>query len=266
MDLRDSALPLVFVHGTRVSGTMWHPVMAAVDARAEAHADSRNASRTEARRRTAAPDLPGHGRRRGEPFTMDAAVEAVADAVDELGGKALLVGLSLGGYVSIATAARHPDRVAGLLAIGCTAAPRGPYATLLRRQFRLAARYAGTAERLSVRGFRRMLPAPAAEAMSAGGLSCEVMADVADAVTGMDPIVALGAYPGPVWLANGARDPFRSDERAFLAACRDGRLSVWPGLGHLTPLADPQALARTVLDAATVAEDVDATAGQAIGT
>ncbi|MEU8890107.1 alpha/beta hydrolase [Streptomyces sp. NPDC048442] len=256
MELQASALPLVFVHGTRVSGTMWHPVMAAVDDRA----DSCIATPTESRRRMAAPDLPGHGRRRGESFTMDAAVEAVADAVDELGGKAMLVGLSLGGYVAIATAARHPDRVAGLLAIGCTAAPRGAYATFLRRQFRLATRHAGTAERLSVRGFRRMLPPPAAEAMSAGGLSCEVMADVADAVTGMDPIAALGAYPGPVWLANGARDPFRSDERAFLAACRDGRLTVWPGLGHLTPLADPQALARTVLDAATVAGHLNRTA------
>ncbi|MGW7415265.1 alpha/beta fold hydrolase [Streptomyces sp. NPDC054863] len=254
MEIQGSALPVVFVHGIRVSGTMWHPVMAAVDARADARTDTSSDSRTEARRRTAAPDLPGHGRRRGEPFSMDAAVDVVADAVDELGGKALLVGLSTGGYVSIATAARYPGRVAGLLAIGCTAAPRGAYATLLRQQFRLASRHSGTAERLSVRGFRRMLPAPAAQAMSAGGLSCEVMADVADSITGMDPIAALAAYPGPVWLANGARDPFRSDERAFLAACRDGRLTVWPGLGHLTPLADPQALARTVLDAAMVAE------------
>ncbi|MFI0904400.1 alpha/beta fold hydrolase [Streptomyces sioyaensis] len=42
-------------------------------------------------------DLPGHGSRRGEPFTIAGAVAAVADAIDELGGRALLVGLSLGG-------------------------------------------------------------------------------------------------------------------------------------------------------------------------
>ncbi|MCX5206509.1 alpha/beta hydrolase [Streptomyces sp. NBC_00237] len=241
MEPNDSALPLVFLHGVRVSGTMWHPVMEAVDA-GSGH------------RRMVAPDLPGHGRRRGERFTIDAAVDAVAEAIDELGGRALLVGLSAGGYVSIATAARHPGRVAGVLALGCTGVPRGVYASVFRQQFHLGARYPEVAEWLSVRGFRRTLSARAAEAMTAGGLSCEVMGDVADAITGLDPLGLLAQYPGPVWLVNGARDPFRGDERAFLAACRDGRLAVWPGLGHLTTLSDPRALARTVLDVTAAVE------------
>jgi pimeloyl-ACP methyl ester carboxylesterase len=48
------------------------------------------------------------------PYDMDAACEVVADCITELGGRALVVGLSLGGYVGIATAARHPALVAGL--------------------------------------------------------------------------------------------------------------------------------------------------------
>ncbi|GAA3491602.1 alpha/beta hydrolase [Streptomyces cremeus] len=247
-----SVLPVVFLHGVRVSGTMWHPVMRALDA-------------GPARRRAVAPDLPGHGRRRGERFTMDGAVGAAAAAIDELGGRALLVGLSTGGYVSIATAARHPEKVAGVLALGCTARPRGVYASLLLRQFHLAARHPETAERLSVRGFRRVLSAPAAAAMSAGGLSCEAMGDVADAVTATDPVALLADYPGPVWLVNGSRDPFRGDERAFLAACRDGRLAVWPGFGHLSTLSDPQAVARTVQDLAAVVEHRECAAGQGPG-
>lgn len=233
-----SPLPLVLLHGTRVSRTMWQPVMEIVAAH----------------RPVAAPDLPGHGRRRGERFTMDAAVDAAAEAVDALGGRALLVGLSLGGYVAIATAARHPGRTAGILAVGCTAVPGGVLAAVYRRQARLAVRYPETGNRLSVRGFRRTLPAPAAEAMSAGGLSSEVWLDVCDAVTGLDALGALASYPGPVWLANGARDPFRGGEKAFLAACRDGRLTVWPGHGHLSTLGQPQLLARAALDAAAVAE------------
>ncbi|MFF0739369.1 alpha/beta fold hydrolase [Streptomyces sp. NPDC004111] len=233
-----SPLPVVFLHGTRVSRTMWEPVMDIVGAH----------------RPVGAPDLPGHGARRGERFTLEGAVDAAAGAVDELGGRALLAGLSLGGYVAVATAARHPERTAGVLAIGCTALVRGAVGALYRRQAALAARYPEAADRLSRRAFRRTLPAPAAAAMGAGGLSSEVWADVMDALAGLDAPAALVAYPGPVWLANGSRDLLRSDERTFLAACRDGRLTVWPGHGHLSPLGDPPLLARAVLDAAVVAE------------
>ncbi|WP_331766186.1 alpha/beta hydrolase [Embleya sp. NBC_00896] len=237
MKPRDPGLPIVFVHGIRVSGTMWRPVMEVVGDR----------------HRVVAPDLPGHGRRRGEPFTMPAAVDTVAEAIDGLGGRALVVGLSLGGYVGIATAGRHPDRVAGLVAIGCTALPRGVLAGAARGPAGLAARYPEAGNRLSAWAFRRALPEPVAEAVLSGGLACEVVPSAMEAVVGMDPPASLAAYPGPVWLVNGARDPFRSNERAFLRACRDGRLSLWPGRGHITGLADTGALARTVLDAATVA-------------
>ena len=37
-----------------------------------------------------AVDLPGHGARRGEAFTLDGAVEAVAAGIDDVGGRALV--------------------------------------------------------------------------------------------------------------------------------------------------------------------------------
>ena len=52
-----------------------------------------------------------------------------------------------------------------------------------------------------------------------------------------------------------ARDPFRVNERAFLAACREGRLIHLPRTGHVTTLADPQRLARLLDAAAAEAED-----------
>ncbi|REK89503.1 alpha/beta hydrolase [Streptomyces inhibens] len=230
-------MPIVFVHGTRVSGTMWRPVR----------------ERIGDRHPTAAPDLPGHGARRGERFTMSGAVDAVAEAIDELGGRALVVGLSLGGYTGIATAGCHSGRVAGLVAMGCTALPRGLISAVYGRAAWAAARWPEAGNRLSAWGFRRVLPGPVAEAMASGGLSCEVAPSVVAAVEAMEPMASLAAYAGPVWLVNGARDPFRRDERALLRACRNGRLSVRPGQGHITSLADTAALARTVLDAAAVA-------------
>ncbi|MGW7486568.1 alpha/beta fold hydrolase [Streptomyces sp. NPDC054786] len=236
MEPNEAGLPIVFVHGTRVSATMWQPVI---------HAIGR-------RHPTAAPDLPGHGKRRGEPFSIPGAVEAVAEAVDELGGRALLVGLSLGGYVAIATAGAHPDRVLGAVAMGCTALPRGLFGAVYRGVARLAAGHPQEADRLSAFAFRRVLPRAQAHAMVAGGLSCEATPGVVKAVREMDPLASLSAYPGPVWLVNGERDHFRRSERLFLRACRDGRLVIRPGCGRITSLTDTTALTRQVLDAAAV--------------
>jgi pimeloyl-ACP methyl ester carboxylesterase len=202
----------------------------------------------------AAPDLPGHGQRRGEPFTMDAAVATVTDTIERLGGRALVVGFSLGGYVGMAVAGRHPHRVAGLVALGSTAKADGPFAAIYGLAAGLAGRHPESANRLSAWGFRRALPAPVAEAVVAGGLACEIAPQVLGAVTAMNPPTPLLDYPGPVWLVNAARDPARRDERAFLHACRNGRLSVWPGRNHVSFLADTAILARLVLDAAVVTE------------
>jgi hypothetical protein len=103
---------------------------------------------------------------------------------------------------------------------------------------------------LSAWAFRRQLPPDIAAATVAGGLSCEVMPRVIDAITGFDPVAAINGYPGPVWLVNGARDAFRRDEKTFLGACRDGQLTVLPKRGHITCLADPKVIADLVTVAA----------------
>ncbi|MBB4914435.1 alpha/beta fold hydrolase [Streptosporangium saharense] len=221
--------PIVFIHGIRVSATMWDPVIAHLDRPAKAI------------------DLPGHGTRAGEPFSMDAATSAVAEAIDSLGGSAVVVGLSLGGYVGIATAERFPGKVAGLVAMGCTSSSQAMLG-VYRFVARLAARNPSRANRISEYGFRHLLPGPTGAAIVAGGLWCEAMPQVVDAVAEHDQLAALAAYPGRVWLVNGTRDPFRADERAFLRACRDGRLILIPGRGHLGVLAAPGPLARLIDD------------------
>lgn len=231
-------IPIVLVHGMRLSSTMWRPQVELLRAQG---------------RTVVAPDLPGHGSRRGEQFTLGRGLDAVAEAIDSVGGRALLVGLSLGGFVSIAAAGSMPGRVAGLVAAGCTAKPDQALAQVYRIPAVLMDRLPDRGAAVNERFHRLTLRDGAAEAVLDGGLAVEAAPAVIDEVCHMDTLAALGSYPGPVWLINGARDHFRIHEKKFFDACVDGRLVNVPRAGHLVSLDQPVNFTRIVSDAADVA-------------
>ncbi|WET79059.1 alpha/beta hydrolase [Amycolatopsis sp. QT-25] len=222
-------VPLVFVHGIRLSGAAWSEQLhrATLPARAV--------------------DLPGHGTRRGERFTLAAAADAVVEGLDE---PALVVGHSLGGFVAIAAAARHPERVAGLVVAGSTHLPGRTLETPFRVAHRLLMRLPDQGERLSRWQFRGVLPPKLAEAVIGGGIATEVIPDVVEALADFDVLAELKTYPGPTWLINGSRDHFRRHEHRFLDACADGRLINVPKAGHYLPMVRGKEFAQLVLDAA----------------
>ena len=67
-----------------------------------------------------AVDLPGHGTRATERFTLAGALETIDRAVDGCASPPLLVGLSLGGYSALAYAADHQDKLAGVMVTSTT--------------------------------------------------------------------------------------------------------------------------------------------------
>jgi pimeloyl-ACP methyl ester carboxylesterase len=90
---------LVLVHGSVVTRKMWLPQLRGL---ADAY-------------RVIAPDLPGHGALAQVPFTFAAAVQSLADLIDqEAQGRALVAGISMGGYIAIELAERHPTVWRGL--------------------------------------------------------------------------------------------------------------------------------------------------------
>jgi pimeloyl-ACP methyl ester carboxylesterase len=198
--------------------------------------------------RVLALDLPGHGALADVPFRLADASDAVGEVVDAAGGRAIVVGLSLGAYVGMHLAAGHPDRVAGLVLANASAEPR----SVARRAPRTVGKYLLTAATERLRGRAgtpggEVAPNPGPGATRAGAAAAPDVPDppatngwlfkggTRAMVTALGEtfIPRLAAYPGPSLLVNGEDDLlFRTGEDAFLAAARDGRLEVIPGCGH----------------------------------
>ncbi|MCU1636970.1 MAG: alpha/beta hydrolase [Cryobacterium sp.] len=226
---RDVAILLV--HGLRTSASMWRHQLS----------ELRSAGYL-----VTAIDLPGHGDRLTEEFSVTGALEAIDEGVRALGGMVMLVGLSLGGYYSIAYAAAHPDRVLGLVAAGCSCAPHGVPMEGYRRLAALIHRLPDRGLWLHETMAQRLLPRQGALDVLAGGAALEVMIPALRATATLTPLADLAAYPGPVWLVNGRFDHFRLHERHFLRACRNGRRVLVPGATHLASLAQPERFTDTL--------------------
>lgn len=218
-------VPILLVHGIRTSATMWRQQVD--ELRTAGHA-------------VLAIDLPGHGTRQGEQFTVEASLDAIDSGVTALGGRVMLVGLSLGGYYAIAYAGAHPERVIGLVAAGCSTVPGGPGLAAYRGLARGIHRLPDRGLWLHTAMVRALVPRQGALDVLAGGVALDVMDAGLRATSTLTPLASLAAYPGPVWLVNGSLDQFRLHERRFLAACRHGRLVIVPGATHLVSLAQPR--------------------------
>ena len=213
---------LILIHGATMNGHMWDPVRRHLDPRLVEHA----------------PDLPGHGTRRGERFTLEAAVAGIAALVRGLdGAPVILAGDSLGGYTALASAAAVPQaQLRGLVLAGCSGNLQG---------FRIMSHFKAKTwmmqallglfgeERLLGRAqdkTREMLkPAGVAdadiEALIRAGLSMRVFPEAVKALTGVDHRAKLAAVSQPVMLVNGDDDHVMLQQEAdFIAVARQGQL------------------------------------------
>ncbi|CAN7768054.1 alpha/beta fold hydrolase [Caballeronia sp. LjRoot31] len=97
---------LVLLHAFAEDGTLWSPQIRALGTQ----------------RRVIAPDLRGAGGSghangtHAAVVTMDTHADDIVDLMDHLGvQKAVIGGISLGGYVALSLVLRYPDRVSGLI-------------------------------------------------------------------------------------------------------------------------------------------------------
>ncbi|MEU6084316.1 alpha/beta hydrolase [Streptomyces sp. NPDC047108] len=225
--------PIVLVHGTRFSAAQWSPQLASLERDFP----------------VAAVDLPGHGSRSAQPWSLGAATETVAAAVDSLGrGPALVVGHSLGGYVALEFARRHPERLRGLVLAGASAATKGPWAMPYRWVAGLVPRVPqARLTRWNDRFLRRLYPPEVVEATIRFGYAFHTLPVAWGEVLGRFDASAMRHVAAPVLILNGEKDSvFRSGEREFARAHPDARIELIPRARHLANFDDPEAFADAV--------------------
>ncbi|MEO7006063.1 MAG: alpha/beta fold hydrolase [Terrimesophilobacter sp.] len=228
---------VIFVHGLRTSATMWRHQVTALEVRGIP---------------AVAIDLPGHGRRIGERFTLEGAHRAIDDAVasaSRSGSHPYLCAFSLGGYLAIDWAGTRPQTISGLLAASCGTAPNPAVLNGWRLLARGIHALPDRGRALNDFAVRMFVPPAGAADVLAGGVALEVMDDVLRELRAVTPVRSLARIDAPVVFVNGQLDHFRLHARRFLAATSDGRLVTLPRSTHMVSVARPAEFTRILLEA-----------------
>lgn len=224
---------LVLVHGSRLGHTQWAPQVPLLEDDFE----------------LVLPDLPGHGSRVGERFTLERAIGAIAEAIDgpsrgSSRGPVVLVGHSLGGYAAMAYAGTFPKRLDGLVLIGSAAVPVGLGAAVYRGIATLTER-AGPDRmtRVNDRVLRRLYSPELIDAVIADGYFFDPTAAAWAEVMARCRPAMLRRVRCPVLVTGGQFDQLAVQARLFARAAPRGRVQLVPRAGHLVGFDQPAALA-----------------------
>ena len=238
-DSGGAALPVVFLHAFPVHSAMWAPQVEALAGR----------------HRCITFDVRGFGGSSAGslPLTIDRMADDLGALLDALAiERAVLVGLSMGGYAALAALRRHRDRIAALLLADTRAAADSDEARAKRATLIALAREEGseavaakqvvgllgkTTRRRDpelVERVERMMAEASPAAIVAGA---EALRDRPDAT----PL--LPSIDVPVLLLCGEEDVITpADEmRAVADAIPGARLELLPEAGHLSNLENPAA-------------------------
>lgn len=190
---------VILIHGAGLNGASWNPVRRHIDPRVQ----------------LITPDLPGHGARMAERFTLQGAVDTVVAAARSVGPAPVIVGGdSLGGYTATASAsALPPQQLKGLVLSGCSANLMGgrvmvPFVIkkLVTRAMLLllSKRQLDKALVKSLRDFG--IEEPDILAIMDAGMNPAVFSDAVAALQGVDFRAMVAATTQPILFVNGGND------------------------------------------------------------
>jgi pimeloyl-ACP methyl ester carboxylesterase len=238
--------PVLLLHAFPLDSRMWLPQVEAL-----------------AGYQVIVPDLRGFGAARamaGERSDIELLADDVARLLDQRKlERVVLCGLSLGGYVALAFARRHPERLGGLLLLDTNAGVDSEEA----RADRLAMADRVLAEGV---GFMPEVMLPRLLGETSRRERPEVLRQVTETILDQDPRGIAAAQRGmaerpdataslaqidvPTLVIVGAEDQLTGPDeaRTIAEAVRDARLVQVPGAGQLVNLEQPGPVNEALLD------------------
>ena len=231
--------PVALLHAVGSSGHMWDGVRPLL------------ADRT----RVLTVDLLGHGES-GDPareMTVPDHADEVAGLLEHVGlGPVTLMGCSLGALIALDLTARHPALVASLILNGCPG---------WHRESQRTARLVSLAARVGPSGVPGAdFPLLGTATPPSDVVAKQRRADLQRngrwflsswwAIAAFDPIARLGRITCPTQVVMGDADFHLATSCTLVEGIPGARLTVLPGVGHLSPFDDPESLAEIALAAA----------------
>jgi pimeloyl-ACP methyl ester carboxylesterase len=233
-DTGGASVPLVLIHGFPLDRTVWTAQAKGLGGVA----------------RVIAPDLRGFGGTAlpAGPVSMDtyaADVAALLDALDV--GRAVVGGVSMGGYVAFAFRRLFPDRVRALVLVDTRPGPDSADGRKARDDMAVLARSAG-AGAVAAKMLPKMVGSGAAPGYGqslSDLMSRQPVAGIVAALGAMrdrvDSTPDLARIAVPTLVVSGAEDALvpPSEAEAMVKAIRGARLALVPGAGHLSNFEAP---------------------------
>ncbi|MEZ0448964.1 alpha/beta fold hydrolase [Cellulomonas sp. ICMP 17802] len=248
----DDTLPLVLLHGFPLDHRMWDGVAAALPPGRAVHAID-------------LPGTPGRARDLPEP-ALEASADDVASTLRAAGiERAVVAGLSMGGYVALALVERHPDLVAGLALVDTKSTADAPDARANRLRIAAEAEATGSVDPVrpmatSLLGETTRAARPEVADEVAAWIDQQEPTGIAWSQRAMaarpDRSEVLRGFAGPVVAVVGDEDTVTPLEAAehLVATAADARLVVIPGAGHLSAVEQPAAVAAALAELAQAAD------------
>lgn len=238
-----TGVPILFVHGFPHDRTLWTPQMQGLTAQA----------------RCLAPDLRGFGESTAAPpWSMDRYADDLVGLLDVLHiDRAVVVGLSMGGYVAFALWRRHPQRVRGLVLCNTRAGADGEEAKEKRRGLMAVAREHGSSAVADAmltgmvgKTTREKRPeiTNAVHIMISSAPTDGVIGALQAMLDRPDSTPTLQTINVPTLIITGDEDTVIpvDEARSMHSAIRGSTLEVISGAGHLSNLERPAAFNHVV--------------------